>query len=248
MYNANDTFFVADCHLEGSRPLMSELFIQFVSHIQGAGQLWILGDFVEYWIGDDAGNPELASVFDAISALSAAGTRVDFMLGNRDFLLGDDFARQVNARVHKDDELLIDLPNNDKALLLHGDTLCTDDVEYLKLRQMLRSDEWQKKTLSQSVQDRIATAQSLRNTSKAASADKAQAIMDVNDQTVTDAFTRHRVNTLIHGHTHRPAHHQHTSGGQASVRMVVGDWHDDHAMVAHANPDGLQLKRFPFSL
>jgi len=244
--DSNDTFLVADCHLEGSRPRVSELFIQFLNDIKGAGQLWILGDFVEYWLGDDAGNPELNSVFEALSALVHAGTSVNFMHGNRDFLLGDEFGKQFNTTVHRSDELCIRLPNNETVLLLHGDTLCTDDVEYQKLRQMVRSDEWQQPFLNQSISERKATAQSLRDISRDATAGKSQTIMDVNPHAVAEAFSRTGVNTMIHGHTHRPNTHQPLSHAEDYVRMVLGDWHDDHAMVAHANSHGLSLRRFPF--
>lgn len=226
---------------------MSELFIQFLNDISGAGQLWILGDFVEYWLGDDAGNPELTSVFDALRSLVKTGTRVDFMRGNRDFLLGDEFGKQFNARVHKSDELCISLPNDETVLLLHGDTLCTDDVEYQTLRHMLRSDEWQQPFLNQSISERAAIAQSLRDKSRDATAGKSHTIMDVNADTVTDAFSRTGVSTIIHGHTHRPNSHQHIHGGENYTRLVLGDWHNDHATVAHASPEGLSLRRFPFA-
>lgn len=237
---------------------MSDLFIEFLNHIEGAGQLWVLGDFVEYWIGDDAGDPTLNPVFDALRARIAAGTRVDFMRGNRDFLLGSTFGEHINATVHKDDELKVTLPNNETVLLMHGDTLCTDDVDYQRLRQMLRSDAWQEQVLNQSIAERIETAKSLREKSHDASAGKSASIMDVNEKAVIDTFTRNDVSTLIHGHTHRPNTHQHgidlpndiaqhNDAERTITRMVLGDWHDDHAMVAHASPTGLELVRFPAS-
>ncbi len=246
MYTASDTFLVADCHLDGSRPQVSELFIQFLQTIEGAGQLWILGDFVEYWLGDDAGNPELNAVLDALKKRIESGTDVHFMHGNRDFLLGARFGEQLGATVHKDDELNITLPNDERVLLLHGDTLCTDDVEYQKLRQLLRSDQWQKPFLNQSISERIETAKSLRDKSRDATADKSQTIMDVNTEAVSDAFMRTGVTTLIHGHTHRPNTHSSTINEKPCTRMVLGDWHDDHAMVAHASPIGLELVQYPF--
>lgn len=248
MFSSNDTFLIADCHLDGSRPGLSNLFIQFLDAIEGAGELWILGDFVEYWLGDDAGNPALSPAFEALAARQAAGTNVHLMHGNRDFLISQHFGDQIGATVHTNDEKLIQL-GNETVLLMHGDTLCTGDTEYQKLRSLVRSEAWQKHVLSLSIQERIEKAKSMREQSQVATADKAHGIMDVNEEVVRDTFKRTGARTLIHGHTHRPNTHQHELGGPddghnnahsdghrdgfTGERIVVGDWHDDHAMVAH---------------
>jgi len=171
MFSANDTFLIADCHLDGGRPGLSKLFTQFLDAIEGAGELWILGDLVEYWLGDDAGNPALNPVFDALAARQAAGTNVHLMLGNRDFLLTQSFGDKIGATVHTEDEKLVQL-GHETTLLMHGDTLCTDDSEYQKLRLLLRSEAWQKNILSLSIQERMDTAKSLREQSQVATADK----------------------------------------------------------------------------
>ncbi len=246
VFQPHDTFLIADCHLDGSRPGVNELAIEFINAIEGAGALWVLGDFVEYWLGDDAGNPALDAVFDALAARQAAGTNVHFMHGNRDFLLGQAFAQRLGAQVHADDEIQIPL-SDETVVLMHGDTVCTDDVEYQKLRQLLRSTQWQQPFLAQSIAERIETAKSLREKSRDATAGKSQSIMDVNDAAVLETFERTGVKTLIHGHTHRPDEHTHIVDDTACRRIVLGDWHDDHAMVVHSSPQGLQLKRFPFA-
>lgn len=245
MFNANDTFLIADCHLDGSRPGLSALFTQFLQAIEGAGELWILGDFVEYWIGDDVGNPKLAPVFKALAERQAAGTAVHLMHGNRDFLLGHSFCESLGATLHTDDELLITI-GSESVLLMHGDTLCTDDVDYQQMRVMLRSADWQTRILSLSAEERHQAAQSLRQQSKAATADKSDGIMDVNDAAVHDAFERHGVNTLIHGHTHRPNTHEHQINENSVRRLVLGDWHEDKTIVAHSAGVGVALKTFPF--
>ena len=245
MFSTKDTFLVADCHLDGSRPGLSQLFLQFLNAIEGAGELWILGDFVEFWLGDDAGNPELNPVFDALAACQAAGTNVHLMHGNRDFLIGEAFANHLGIKLHRDDEVLITL-GGDKVLLMHGDTLCTDDKDYQQFRKQIRSSAAQVQFLSLGIQERLKTANALREQSQIASAGKEQIIMDVNEASVVDAFTRHGVTTCVHGHTHRPNVHKHAANESSCKRIVLGDWHDSHAMVAHSSGNNLQLINFPF--
>lgn len=245
VFNSNDTFLIADCHLDGSRPEITELFTQFVGAIQGASALWIVGDLVEYWLGDDAGNPALHSAFEALSIRCSEGTEVHLMHGNRDFLLGQQFADSIGASLHTDDEVRLNL-GRDEQLVMHGDTLCTDDVDYQRLRTLLRSSQWQDTFLALSVPERIEAANALRDKSRDATAEKNQTIMDVNNDAVVSCFERTTTGTLIHGHTHRPATHEHFIKGETHQRIVMGDWHDDHAMVVHHGRDGLSLRRYPF--
>jgi len=249
MFDSRDSFLIADCHLEGSRPGVTALLLSFLNTIQGAGALWILGALVEYWLGDDAGDPQLDGVFDALNTLNNTGTSLHIMHGNRDFLLGQRFGERIGAQVMSEDELSVQL-GSESVLLMHGDTLCTDDTDYQNLRTLLRSSQWQEQFLSLSVPDRIEQAKQLRDKSRDATASKSQSIMDVNDQAVTQAFTRANVNTLIHGHTHRPDTHSLTINNVNRQRLVLGDWHDDHAWVAHVRNGGetaVRLKRFPFT-
>jgi len=248
VFDQNDVFFIADCHLDGSRPKVTALFVDFINAINGAGELWILGDLVEYWIGDDAGNPKLTDAFTALTHLSDSGTTVYVTHGNRDFLLGEAFGNAIGASVTSDDQSLVELGGK-PLLLMHGDTLCTDDKAYQQLRSMLRSPQWQNDFLSKTIDERIAMAQALRDQSQEATSEKTSAIMDVNDEAVAEAFRHEGVQTLIHGHTHRPNTHAHSVDGTACTRIVLGDWHEDHAMVVHGRRDNdrPELRRFPFS-
>lgn len=245
MFTEQDTFFIADCHLDGSRPDVSALACEFFKAIEGAGALWIVGDFVEYWLGDDAGNPQLNHVFDAVAKLASLGTTVTVMHGNRDFLLGDAFGQRIGGTVLSDDATVTQLPQGPVSVM-HGDTLCTDDVGYQQLRTLLRSSAWQTDFLGKSVAERVETAKALREKSQSATAAKTDGIMDVNAVAVEDAFLASNTRTLIHGHTHRPNTHELEINAQACRRIVLGDWHSDHARVAHSSPSGIALKTFPF--
>lgn len=245
MFTEQDTFFIADCHLDGSRPDVSALACQFFATIEGAGALWIVGDFVEYWLGDDAGNPALTNVFDALASLAASGTHITVMHGNRDFLLGDTFGQRIGGTVLTDDVCVTQLAHG-PVTVMHGDTLCTDDIGYQELRTLLRSSAWQTDFLAKSVAERIEMAKALREKSQDATAAKTDGIMDVNPSAVNSAFLTHNTPVLIHGHTHRPKTHELEINGAVHHRIVLGDWHADHAQIAHSNADGIALKRFPF--
>jgi len=246
------SFLIADFHLDGSPPAVSALLINFLKTIEGADELWILGDLVEYWLGDDAGNAQLDNVFEALAALHASGTALHLMHGNRDFLLGEEFAQRIGASLHRQDELLAAI-GNETLLLMHGDTLCTDDDDYQTLRETLRSPAWQQNFLGLTIPKRIEMARTLRAQSRDATAVKNDDIMDVNNEAVVAALQRQNITTLIHGHTHRPQTHSHSVDGQERQRLVLGDWHDDHAFVVHlCMPAGqsceanINLVKFPF--
>jgi UDP-2,3-diacylglucosamine hydrolase len=162
------------------------------------------------------------------------------MHGNRDFLLGDAFAKQVGATLIRDDEHIIQL-GDQRVLLLHGDTLCIDDVDYQKLRSQLRAPEWQVQFLAMSIEQRIAAAQALRQKSRDAIAGKQAAIMDVNEDAVRNRFLATSCPVMLHGHTHRPSTHQVEAEWQ---RLVVGSWHADHAVYAQYDGRQLQLETY----
>ncbi len=204
--------------------------------------LWILGDLFEAWIGDDAALDEHAELTDALRALAEHGCRVSLMHGNRDFLIGDAFAAAAGATLIRDDETVATLGHT-SVLLLHGDTLCTDDHDYQQLRQRLRSRDWQSDFLARSAEERTAIARQLRHESRSAGREKASAIMDVNDTAVAERFRAHPdIAIMVHGHTHRPARHdlEVLIDGTPCPRqrLVVGDWHDDHAVCLVAGDDG----------
>jgi len=232
------TLFISDLHLSTERPAITALFLDFLhTRARQAEALYILGDLFEYWIGDDVATlPEYRPLIDGLRELTAAGVPVYVMHGNRDFLLGDGFAQQTGCRLIPDPTLVSLYGEN--VLLMHGDTLCTDDVAYLKFREMVRNPDWVKMFLGKSVAERVAIVRDYREISKTATATKKPEIMDVNPLAVEAAMRQHGVRHLIHGHTHRPAQHDLQLDGQRARRTVLGDWYDQGSVLvcdAHAS-------------
>lgn len=222
------TWFISDLHLDASHPRLLKLCLEFLNEIQHqADALYILGDLFEYWLGDDSLNsPELEVFLPIISklkALSDKGVPLYFIAGNRDFLLSTGFESKTGCQI-LEDEVVIDLYGV-PTLIMHGDTLCTDDVGYLKLRELLRSEQWQKNFLALSVEERVEQALMLRNASKEQTANKADEILDVNQQAVESTMNKYNVLQLIHGHTHRMATHDFNLSGSKAKRIVLGDWY-----------------------
>lgn len=232
-----ETLFVADLHLDAGRPAVTDLALRFLEHARSAEALWIIGDLFEAWLGDDAIDPVHEPFIDALAALSDSGTHLHLMHGNRDFLLGNDFARRIDATLHVRDEHVLIL-NEQPVLLLHGDTLCTGDVDYQALRNMLRDPVWQTDFLGCSPDERREAARALRDQSREAVSGKSGGIMDVDADAVQSTLIRTHCRTMIHGHTHRPDDHD-LSGGR---RLVVGDWHADHACFVRHDGSRLSLE------
>lgn len=234
------SLFVADLHLCDSRPETGRRFIDFLTHIAPhADGLYILGDLFEYWLGDDTLDAPLhRHIAAALSALASTGTAVYFMHGNRDFLIAGQFARSCGAQL-LNDPTLIDLYGA-SSLLMHGDTLCTDDVEYLKFREQVRDPEWQTQFLSQTLPARTALAEQARNRSESAKQEKTAAIMDVNDAAVAAALRQYHYPRLIHGHTHRPARHLVTLDQRTCERWVLPDWYNGGGYL-HCSASGCEL-------
>jgi len=223
---ADTSLFISDLHLAPERPEIIALFARFVDEIAVQSDcLYILGDFLEYWIGDDDKASGLGAVFAALMRLHHAGTSVKLMHGNRDFLIGKKLARKYHFEIINDPYTL-KLGDN-IALLMHGDLLCTDDTAYLNFRRKVRNRLVQRIFLSLPLSLRERIAQSLRGTSKKATADKAEEIMDVNQQAVDDYLRSYDASILIHGHTHRPGTHEFTVNGRSAQRIVLGDWYSD---------------------
>ncbi len=162
------------------------------------------------------------------------------MHGNRDFLVGDKLARRCHFELISDDTLKIKI-RGEEVLLMHGDTLCTDDIEYQKFRQLVRSEQWQQDILSKTIEERIQIAKSLRAQSKKSTTEKEESIMDVNTQETEKAFIDNKVSTIIHGHTHRPAIHQQVINGQQTTRVVLGDWFETGSYL-RINDDSSEYK------
>ncbi len=228
------TYFIADLHLDDSRPQMTQSFINFLNKIkQDAATLYILGDLFEYWIGDDVLDlpltacPKTIRLMQAVvvqlKALTDSGVKIHLMHGNRDFLISQHFIEKIGAHL-LDDYHVIDLCGT-PTLLMHGDTLCTDDLEYQKLRTVLRNPQWQQNFLSRSIQERIKEADNLRKISQEQTKNKQEELLDVNQQTVEAIMRQFNISQLIHGHTHRPAIHTFILDGKTVKRIVLGDWY-----------------------
>lgn len=234
------TLFISDLHLSAERPAITALFLEFLrGPARAAEALYILGDLFEYWIGDDvADQPEYRPLIAALRELTGAGVPVFVMHGNRDFLLGGGFEHATGCRLLADPSV-VHLYGED-VLLMHGDTLCTDDLPYLKFREMVRNPQWVQMFLGKTIPERVAIVRDYREISKTATANKKPEIMDVNAAAVESALRAHRVHHLIHGHTHRPAQHVFTLDGNPVRRTVLGDWYEQGS-VLHCDASGCAL-------
>lgn len=236
------TQFISDLHLHASRPEAAQAFYRFLEqHTQNIDALYILGDFFDAWIGDDDDDPFINEVAAQLNTTAASGTPIWLMHGNRDFLIGEDFARRAGLTLLPD-PTLINLYGR-PTVLLHGDSLCTKDTEYMALRQQLRSTQWQAQILAQPLPVRRALAAELRSKSKTMNSSKAEDIMDVTPDAVTELMQEQDVTLMIHGHTHRPARHALDLPKGPGERIVLGDWHD-HGWSLYANDETLELRHW----
>lgn len=220
------SLFISDLHLCPTRPRITELFQHFLRDTAPqAGALYILGDLFEYWAGDDdLGDPFNARIAQALRQASQRGVRIHIMHGNRDFLLGNLFMTDCCATLLPD-PMLTDL-HGTPTLLMHGDTLCTDDRDYQNFRAMVRDPQWQAGFLAKPLTARKAQIEELRRKSETEKSLKAADIMDANPQAIASALRAHRYPRLIHGHTHRPARHEHRLDGMLCERWVLPDWYE----------------------
>lgn len=218
------TLFISDLHLDDKRPETTVLLQTFLQEeAVHADALYILGDLFEFWLGDDVPSACSMAVADALSELAASGVPCYFIHGNRDFLLQEDYAKLAGMTLLPQ-EHVVNL-YGEEVLLLHGDSLCTDDIPYQQFRTLVRNTDWQQDFLSKTPAERLQIALQARD----ASADHKDAvqmeIMDVNPGEVMAAFARHGVHRMIHGHTHRPATHELVVNGHNAQRIVLGDWY-----------------------
>jgi UDP-2,3-diacylglucosamine hydrolase len=218
------TLFISDLHLCEERPRTAELFLRFMRDTAPRAEaLYILGDLFETWAGDDdVADPFHGQVVDAMKALSAGGTRLCLMHGNRDLLMGKQLAAACGASLLAD-PALIDLYGK-PVLLSHGDRLCTDDHAYQAGRRQVSDPEWQRQFLAQPLAARKAFIAQLRARSQDEKQKKTEEIMDVNSDAVLALLRTHRYPDLVHGHTHRPGHHVIHVDGYTCNRWVLGDW------------------------
>jgi UDP-2,3-diacylglucosamine hydrolase len=236
------TLFVSDLHLDPERPAITELFGRFLDdEARGADALYILGDLFEAWVGDDDPSTAGAFVADRLRALAASGVPVNFIRGNRDFLLGDDYAKRAGINILPDPAVV--MLHGEPTLVLHGDLLCTDDTAYQQVRAQTRDPRWQGDFLAQPLAARLAFAQQARAASQARHGElKAsgllETITDVAPDTVREWFKRYGVRRMIHGHTHRPAIHDE---GDGNTRIVLGDWYEQGS-VLRVDANGMKLE------
>ena len=222
--------FISDLHLEESRPDITRTLLQFLNINSGkCAALYILGDLFEVWIGDDEQSPLIDEITSALRGFHVAGSSIYLMHGNRDFLIGDNFANRCGAELIEDPCILKTEAGH--IILLHGDTLCTDDLEYMQFRAQVRQQIWQQEFLAKSLDDRRAFAQEARQASQKTAGIKNNSIMDVNGQAVLDLFNQFQENMMLHGHTHRPAVHELAfsnpiNGQIKGQRIVLGDWNN----------------------
>ncbi len=236
------TLFISDTHLDAARPHAAADFVALLRRSRRSlDSLYLLGDLVEYWLGDDHPQQGLEAAFGAIAEVARARP-VFLMHGNRDFLLSEAVAARLGATLLPDPSV-VDLYGT-PTLLLHGDTLCTDDVDYQEFRRMVREPAWQAAFLRRPLAERDAVARNARAVSQAAIADKAPQIMDVNAEAVAGAFRRFGVTRIIHGHTHRPAIHRGEVDGVMRERIVLGDWYGT-PQYAVCDSNGCRLQRLP---
>lgn len=236
------TLFISDLHLSGERENITQIFIKFLEQrASKADALYILGDLFEVWPGDDMIQPDYLQSISKMKELSDNGLPLFIMQGNRDFLLAEQFARVSGATLIEDPTIinLYDTP----TLLMHGDTLCTDDVDYQKFRIMVRDPRWKTEFFSKPDEERLAMTTKYRKVSKVETAKKTMEIMDVNQQEVETVMLKQNINQLIHGHTHRPAIHDFMVNDTQMKRIVLGDWFEQGS-VLECDEHGCSLESF----
>ena len=217
------TLFISDLHLDATRPDATQAFREFLKHRAAkADALYILGDLFEAWVGDDDDDPHAAGIMDALAELTSGGVPAWFVHGNRDFLIGDGFSGRTGVTLLPE-TCVVNL-GGENVLLMHGDSLCTDDRDYQEFRAMVRDPAWQAQFLALPLAARRALAAQARDASRISTGGKPMEIMDVNTAAVADVMRANGVRRFIHGHTHRPDVHEFELDGGPATRIVLGDW------------------------
>jgi len=236
--------FISDLHLQESRPDITKAFLGFLEHTASkAEKLYILGDLFEAWIGDDDQNDFISNIQSALLKINKT-TEVFFMHGNRDFLIGSEFASSSGLKLLNDpcsEEMF-----GNQVLLMHGDLLCIEDHDYQAFRKTSRDPKWQNEFLTKTIKERQEIAHNLRTMSKEATGTKKEEIMDVSATEVIRTMKESSVNLLIHGHTHRPKSHKITVNDQPAERIVLGDW-DAYGWYIWMDSSSCELKNFSIS-
>jgi UDP-2,3-diacylglucosamine hydrolase len=238
------TWFISDLHLDPNRPHLFTVLLEFLDRIEPqADALYILGDLFEFWVGDDLIESSLGKAYipilQRLRTLSDQGVAVYFTQGNRDFLVRETFVQYIGAKLLPDTQV-INLYGK-PTLILHGDTLCTDDKGYQRMRALFRMKLIQKIYLSLSLENRTKRAQGVRHATKKQTQEKHYSILNVNQQAVKQLMQERGVTQMIHGHTHRPAIHKLTVNGEKATRFVLGDWHEKASFI-EASKEGIRLE------
>ena len=237
------TLFISDLHLEAERPDIARQFLEFLkTEAAEAETLYILGDLFEAWVGDDDPNTHYFTIKRALRKLTDSGVPIYFMHGNRDFMIGRDFANETGIEILKDPHRVN--MYGQKALLSHGDVFCTDDVQYQRIRVMTRDPDWQASMRAKPLKERLRMAEEARRQSLERTINLDMNIMDVNQDAVKQTIIKHGVDVLLHGHTHRPAVHTVDLGGRKAQRIVLGDWYTQGSVVRW-NLRGPKLESMP---
>ncbi|MFT4940186.1 MAG: UDP-2,3-diacylglucosamine hydrolase [Paraglaciecola sp.] len=224
------TYFISDLHLSADRPDISKCLLDFLrAKAPAAEALYVLGDLFELWIGDDDVNPFNQGIAAAFKTLADSGVAVFFVHGNRDFLIRDRFAKQAGFTLLPE-QSIVELYGT-PTLIMHGDELCIDDIVYQKFRRKARGWWWPRLMLSLPLSLRRKIAAKGRKTSQANQQKLSMDIMDVNNEEVIKVMKAQGVKRLVHGHTHRPAIHKLSIGGQAAQRIVLGDWYEQGSIL-----------------
>lgn len=220
----SETFFIADIHLDERQPKIIEAFQNFLTRrVTNSAGLYILGDLFEFWLGDDDNNPVYLEIQHSLKQLTSKGIPIYFIQGNRDFLIGEQFAQNTGCQI-LNDETVIEL-NGTRVLLMHGDTLCTDDLAYQKLRKVIHSKIIQTIYLTMPLSVRRYISQKGRQQSSHFKQHKSFEIMDVSQHAVEETMQKHQVNYLIHGHIHRPNYYKFQLNQCVAQRLVVDAWY-----------------------
>lgn len=233
--------FISDLHLTPERPDIVRAFVSYMQEqASQSDALYILGDFFEYWVGDDAMEPFHYDIAHQLKTYTDSGKPLFLMAGNRDFAIGKGFLKMTGA-TWINDPCPVDL-NGETVLLMHGDLLCTGDQQYLRYRKVIRNPG---SGYSSSVSIKLPKklAQKLRNNSKKAKSMKSLDIMDVTPEEVVRVMDKYQVKTLIHGHTHRPDTHNVELASGTGQRIVLGDW-DRQGWVLTSDESGLKMEAF----
>ncbi len=236
-----NTLLISDLHLDPARPEITALFERFLlAEARQAEALYILGDLFDVWVGDDNDDPLPARVAVLLAQLSMTGVAVYFMVGNRDFLLGEAYAKR--AGIHLLEDGCVHTIGGVPTVLLHGDVLCTDDAAYQSFRAEVRAPAWQAKFLAQPLVVRRTYAQQARVMSQAHTRDSSESLMDVNAEAVDATLRQSAVRRMIHGHTHRPAVHDLVLDSQPAQRIVMGDWYEQGSVLQVAAQGDFTLR------